>query len=267
MFTKFSLPKFPRSRTSKKAGKPEVRSGRHSPDGPTTPVVSETPACDAETLMASELTQPQNPSVVASVNREDSTKAASSSVTWRAAAALDRKDADATALCAMAKRFVTDTCFDVANQALQLHGGYGYLAEFGVEKIVRDLRVHQIFRRHQRDHAPHRGQKSYRPMSEEVLHQGDVLVRAHGALRRLTLNWPQALSALTLDMAVTMTAQLRAWAADDAVWRGANRRRRRARAVRRWRSARAETWPEPETPSGEQPLGHRELNGVDREDS
>ena len=56
----------------------------------------------------------------------------------------DRKDADATQLSAMAKRFVTDTCFDVANQALQLHGGYGYLAEYGIEKIVRDLRVHQI---------------------------------------------------------------------------------------------------------------------------
>ncbi|MDR3469439.1 MAG: isobutyryl-CoA dehydrogenase [Xanthobacteraceae bacterium] len=63
---------------------------------------------------------------------------------WRAAAALDRKDADATMLCAMAKRFVTDTGFEVANGALQLHGGYGYLAEYGVEKIVRDLRVHQI---------------------------------------------------------------------------------------------------------------------------
>jgi alkylation response protein AidB-like acyl-CoA dehydrogenase len=44
----------------------------------------------------------------------------------------------------MAKRFVTDTGFEVANQALQLHGGYGYLADYGVEKIVRDLRVHQI---------------------------------------------------------------------------------------------------------------------------
>jgi alkylation response protein AidB-like acyl-CoA dehydrogenase len=63
---------------------------------------------------------------------------------WRAAAALDRKEAHATKLCAMAKLFVTDTCFEVANQALQLHGGYGYLAEFGIEKIVRDLRVHQI---------------------------------------------------------------------------------------------------------------------------
>ena len=51
---------------------------------------------------------------------------------------------NATALIAMAKRFVTAACFDVANQALQLHGGYGYLAEYGIEKIVRDLRVHQI---------------------------------------------------------------------------------------------------------------------------
>jgi alkylation response protein AidB-like acyl-CoA dehydrogenase len=63
---------------------------------------------------------------------------------WRAAAALDRHDPAATSLCAMAKRFATDTGFAVANQALQLHGGYGYLAEYGVEKIVRDLRVHQI---------------------------------------------------------------------------------------------------------------------------
>jgi alkylation response protein AidB-like acyl-CoA dehydrogenase len=63
---------------------------------------------------------------------------------WRAAAALDRKDADATTLCAMAKRFATDVGFEVANQALQLHGGYGYLSEYGIEKIVRDLRVHQI---------------------------------------------------------------------------------------------------------------------------
>jgi alkylation response protein AidB-like acyl-CoA dehydrogenase len=69
---------------------------------------------------------------------------ASRTFLWRAAAALDRKDANATQLCAMVKRFVTDACFDVANQALQLHGGYGYLSEFGIEKIVRDLRVHQI---------------------------------------------------------------------------------------------------------------------------
>ncbi|SSC71725.1 unnamed protein product [Ciceribacter sp. T2.26MG-112.2] len=63
---------------------------------------------------------------------------------WRAASALDDKAPNATTLCAMAKRLVTDRCFDVANRALQLHGGYGYLAEYGIEKIVRDLRVHQI---------------------------------------------------------------------------------------------------------------------------
>jgi enoyl-CoA hydratase/carnithine racemase len=54
-------------------------------------------------------------------------------------------------------------------------------------------------------------------MSERVLQDGDVVVRAHGALRRITLNRPQALNAITLDMAVTMTALLRAWADDPAV--------------------------------------------------
>ena len=63
---------------------------------------------------------------------------------WRAAAALDCGDPSATKLCAMAKKLATDTGFEVANDALQLHGGYGYLADYGVEKIVRDLRVHQI---------------------------------------------------------------------------------------------------------------------------
>ncbi len=62
----------------------------------------------------------------------------------RAARALDEGDADAASLCAMAKRFATDVSFTAANSALQLHGGYGYLAEYGIEKVVRDLRVHQI---------------------------------------------------------------------------------------------------------------------------
>ncbi|HEU0190749.1 MAG TPA: acyl-CoA dehydrogenase family protein [Mycobacterium sp.] len=63
---------------------------------------------------------------------------------WRAATALDEDAADKVELCAMAKRYVTDECFDVADKALQLHGGYGYLREYGLEKIVRDLRVHRI---------------------------------------------------------------------------------------------------------------------------
>ena len=69
---------------------------------------------------------------------------AARSLLWRAAAALDAKTPDATRLCAMAKRVATDTGFEVANHALQIHGGYGYLADYGIEKIVRDLRVHQI---------------------------------------------------------------------------------------------------------------------------
>jgi alkylation response protein AidB-like acyl-CoA dehydrogenase len=62
----------------------------------------------------------------------------------RAAFSLDNKLPAATQHCAMAKRFATDAGFEVANQALQLHGGYGYLKDYPLERIVRDLRVHQI---------------------------------------------------------------------------------------------------------------------------
>ncbi|MEZ5959149.1 MAG: acyl-CoA dehydrogenase family protein [Hyphomonadaceae bacterium] len=70
--------------------------------------------------------------------------AASRALLHAAARKLDAKAPDATKYCAMAKRFVTDTAFKVADQALQLHGGYGYLADYEVERIVRDLRVHRI---------------------------------------------------------------------------------------------------------------------------
>ena len=63
---------------------------------------------------------------------------------YAAATKLDRRAPDAGKWSAMAKRFVTDTGFKVANEALQLHGGYGYLHDYGIEKLVRDLRVHQI---------------------------------------------------------------------------------------------------------------------------
>ena len=62
----------------------------------------------------------------------------------QAAWKVDTNQKDATIYCAMAKRLVTDSSFEVANSALQLLGGYGYLEAFGIEKIVRDLRVHQI---------------------------------------------------------------------------------------------------------------------------
>ena len=59
---------------------------------------------------------------------------------WR----LDQGDPEATAYCAMAKRFATDIGFKVCNEALQLHGGYGYIREYPLERLVRDTRVHQI---------------------------------------------------------------------------------------------------------------------------
>jgi alkylation response protein AidB-like acyl-CoA dehydrogenase len=62
----------------------------------------------------------------------------------RAAAALDRGNPDAALSCAMAKRFATDIGFQVCNEALQLHGGYGYIRDYPIERYLRDVRVHQI---------------------------------------------------------------------------------------------------------------------------
>lgn len=62
----------------------------------------------------------------------------------RAATSLDKKDSKAIIQCAMAKRMATDLCFEICNQALQLHGGYGYIREYPIERFFRDLRVHQI---------------------------------------------------------------------------------------------------------------------------
>ncbi len=62
----------------------------------------------------------------------------------KAAVNVDAKTPDATKLAAMAKRMATDVGFDVVNQALQLHGGYGYLRDYGIERFLRDVRVHQI---------------------------------------------------------------------------------------------------------------------------
>ena len=63
---------------------------------------------------------------------------------WHAASALDEREPRATMLCAMAKRYASDAAFKIANDALQIHGGYGYLKDFPLERHVRDLRVHQI---------------------------------------------------------------------------------------------------------------------------
>ncbi len=63
---------------------------------------------------------------------------------YRAANSIDIGNTNATKFCAMAKRFATDVCFEICNEALQLHGGYGYLKDYPLERLIRDLRVHQI---------------------------------------------------------------------------------------------------------------------------
>ena len=74
----------------------------------------------------------------------------------RAAVAVAGKEPGATRLAAMAKRLATDTGFDVVNGCLQLHGGYGYLRDHPIERVLRDVRVHQILEGHQRGHAADR---------------------------------------------------------------------------------------------------------------
>lgn len=69
---------------------------------------------------------------------------ASKLMVYKAASSIDNKDKNVTSQCAMAKRFATDTCFQICDEALQIHGGYGYLKDFPLERLIRDLRVHKI---------------------------------------------------------------------------------------------------------------------------
>ena len=85
-----------------------------------------------------------NQSVVFTLADMETDLQAARALLGRAAAKMDEGAPDAAAACALAKRFATDAGFRVANAALQLHGGYGYLHEYGIERVVRDLRVHQI---------------------------------------------------------------------------------------------------------------------------
>ena len=69
---------------------------------------------------------------------------ASRLMVWRAAAALDLGETDATKRCAMAKVFATEACWKIVDEALQVHGGYGYIRDYGLEQKLRDIRVHRI---------------------------------------------------------------------------------------------------------------------------
>lgn len=85
-----------------------------------------------------------NQSIVFALADMETDLQAARALLQRAATKMDEKATDVASACALAKRFATDAGFRVANDALQLHGGYGYLHEYGIERVVRDLRVHQI---------------------------------------------------------------------------------------------------------------------------
>lgn len=85
-----------------------------------------------------------NQSIVFTLADMETDLQAARALLQRAASKMDEASPDVAAACALAKRFATDAGFRVANEALQLHGGYGYLHEYGIERVVRDLRVHQI---------------------------------------------------------------------------------------------------------------------------
>ena len=79
----------------------------------------------------------------------------------RAAVAVDRREPGAMRLAAQAKRLATDTGFEVVNGCLQLHGGYGYLRDHPIERVLRDLRVHQILEGTNEMMRPHRQPRSF----------------------------------------------------------------------------------------------------------
>ena len=90
-------------------------------------------------------------------------------------------------LCAMAKRFATDTGFKIANDALQLHGGYGYLKDFPAERHVRDLRVHQILEGTNEIMRVIIAREMFAAMSDDA----EVLFESRGAVGLITLNRPE----------------------------------------------------------------------------
>ena len=130
-----------------------------------------------------------------------------------AASALDRRDPQATMLCAMAKRFASDMGFKIANDALQLHGGYGYLKDFPAERHVRDLRVHQILEgtnEIMRVIIARESRGNDRTKPKSCSSAAALLVSSRS-------NRPEALNALTHGMCLAMKAQLDAWTVDAAV--------------------------------------------------
>ncbi len=141
---------------------------------------------------------------------------AARSLLWRAANAYDAGDPNTSLLSAMAKLTATDSGFDVANRALQLHGGYGYLTEYGIEKLVRDLRVHQILEGTNEIMRVIISRKST-GVADMTTDTSTILTSDAGGLGRIELNRPKLINALSLDMVAGIDDALRGWYDDDGV--------------------------------------------------
>ena len=150
----------------------------------------------------------------------------------RAARALDAGDPDATLHCAMAKRFATDAGFHIANEALQLHGGYGYLKDFPDRALSARPARPSDPRRHQRDHARHHRPPPARAMSDG---RRDSVRAARRARHRHAQPAEGAQHPVARDVPRASIRRWRRGPSDPAVARGAGARRGRARLLRRRR--------------------------------
>ena len=137
---------------------------------------------------------------------------------WRAASRLEAEAPDATMACAMAKRLATDIGVRVIDRALQLHGGYGYIQDYGIERYLRDARVHQNPRGDQRDHAGHhRPTAARRLMPAQIPQAEGIRFERQGRLGVAILDRQRALNALTRGMVQALSLQLVAWRQDPEV--------------------------------------------------
>ena len=146
----------------------------------------------------------------------------------------------ATRLAAEAKRFATDAGFDVVNGCLQLHGGYGYLRDHPIERVLRDLRVHQILEGTNEIMRVIIAREMLGNWSACTPTTPEILFERRGAAGLVTLNRPQALNAVTHGMVLRACARSSMPGRDDpAVTRVIVTARGRARLFRRRRHPRA----------------------------
>ena len=140
-----------------------------------------------------------------------------------AASKLDQRDPGATVFCAMAKRMATDLCFDVCNEAIQIHGGYGYSQEYPVERLMRDARVHQILEGTNEIMRVIISRKALDPESFQkfkIVMSDLVLFSKHSSakgLGEIQLNSPKSLNSINTKMVLAIQNKLDEWKGDESI--------------------------------------------------